>query len=91
MADALQVPVTLTSSVTITVSDRAVLDLTRGESFYGKPFEDVDELLQHLARNLIAQGLPLSSLDGWADLPDDAVTVSVGDVEAEIHWRITYA
>lgn len=80
-----EIPITLTTYGSLEIRDPDVLDLNRGESVYGDAFEDEDALLQHLAINLIGEGLSLSSLDGWADLPRDAVRVRVDDVEADVH------
>lgn len=39
-----------------------------------------DEVLEHLAYNLIANGVSqVRRLDGWADMPNDAATMSFGD------------
>ena len=76
-------PVTVTIYGSIEVNDDAVLDLSRGQAIYGQPFDDERALLKHLGINLIAGFLRLSQLDGWADLPDDAVTVKVDEVEAQ--------
>jgi len=79
--------VTLTMDAGMEINDWAVLDLTRGEAFYGAPFTTQEKLLQHLAVNLIGEGIPLSSLDGWTDLPDSAVTERVSGIEAEIEEK----
>jgi len=75
-------PVVVEILGTIQVNDQQVLDLSRGEPFEGKPFGSKQELVEHLAINLVGQDMRLSQMDGWADLPDSAVTVSVGDIEA---------
>ena len=83
-----EIPVELTTYASIRVNDSAVLDLTRGEPWAGHPFENEDELLEHLAVNLIARDLRLSQLDGWADLPDDAVEVRIDEIEADIQREL---
>jgi hypothetical protein len=80
----LKVYADLTTSATLTINDPRVLDLDRGESWCGKPFENQGALLSHLAVNLVGEQMRLSSLDGWADLPDDAVTVRTYDMDVEI-------
>ena len=41
-----------------------------------------DDVVRHLAYNAIANGIDRANrLDGWADLPDDAATMVVLDVE----------
>lgn len=79
----MDMPITVTTYGSIEVNDHTVLDLSRGEPFYGKPFDDEQELFEHLGTNLIGGGLRLSQLDGWADLPDDAVTVKIDEVETQ--------
>jgi hypothetical protein len=78
-----KIPITLTTYASIDVQDDAVLDLDRGEAMYGVPFASEKALLEHLAINLIGLGLSLSNLDGWADLPDDAVTVKIDDIVSD--------
>jgi hypothetical protein len=75
-------PVAVEILGTIEVNDSAVLDLTRGEPLIGKSFGSEQELVEQLAINLVGQDMRLSQMDGWADLPDSAVTVSVGAMEA---------
>ena len=83
-----EIPVTLLVSSSLMINDVAVLDLSRGEAIRGAPFEDQEELLRHLARNLVVRNYRLSQLDGWADLPDDAVTVGVDDIESNVEWDL---
>jgi hypothetical protein len=83
-----EVPITVTKYGSLKINDAAVLDLSRGEAFTGAPFESQEELLEHLGVNLIGGEHRLSLLDGWADLPDDAVTVRIDDVEAEAHEEL---
>lgn len=85
----MKIPITLTTYAWLEICDPDVMDLTRGEDAldaYEYTFEEhEDALLQHLAINLIGGGLPLSSLDGWNDLPNEAVRVCVDDVQAVVH------
>jgi hypothetical protein len=67
----------------ITVNDPRVLELDRGVAFVGEPFRNVLDLAKHLAVNLGMGDHTLSQLDGWADLPDTAVTVREVGVEPE--------
>lgn len=83
-----EIPITLTTFASIKVIDPAVLDLNRGEYANGGPFDNEDDLLEYLAVNLIAGGLDLSQMDGWADLSNDAVIVQVGDIEAHIEHEL---
>ncbi len=80
----IELPIVLTTYASLEIRDPAVLDLSRGEAMYGNAFEDEDALAEHLARNLIGGDLNLSSLDGWADLPDYAIHVRVYHVEADV-------
>jgi hypothetical protein len=84
MGDPLKVFADLTTNATLVINDPAVLDLDRGEACIGKPFENQDALLKHLAINLVGQDIPLRCLDGWADLPDNAVTVRTYDMDVEL-------
>ena len=84
MGDLLKVFADLTTNATLVINDSAVLDLDRGEAWLGKPFESRDALLEHLVVNLVGEGLRLSSLEGWADLPDSAVTVRTYDMDVEL-------
>lgn len=79
----MDMPITVTIYGSIEVNDDAVLDLTRGEEYYGEPFDDEQELFRHLGLNLLVNDSRLSRLDGWADLPDNAVTVKIDEVEAQ--------
>lgn len=83
-----EIPVTVEVLGSLTIHDPAALDLDRGESIIGEAFGSEDELLEHLAVNLIGAGHSLSSLDGWADLPDEAVTVRLGVTEARIEKEL---
>jgi hypothetical protein len=74
----------LTTHATLTINDPAALDLDRGEAWLGKPFESQEALLEHLVVNLVGEDLRLSCLDGWADLPDNAVTVRTFDMDVEL-------
>lgn len=84
VGDPLKVFADLTTNATLVINDPAVLDLDRGEAWIGKPFESQDDLLKHLVVNLVGQDLRLSCLDGWADLPDEAVTVRTYDMDVEL-------
>ena len=67
------------------IGDERVLDLSRGiQSAIGKKFDNRDELLKHLAFCLIVFDLELSQIDGWADLPDDAVSVDIEHIVVDI-------
>lgn len=74
----------VTTHAAITINDPSALDLDRGEAVICQPFENQDALLEHLAFNLVSNELRLSSIDGWADLPDNAVTVRTFDVDVEL-------
>lgn len=74
----------VTICASLAVNDPEVLNLTRGEAWLGRSFNDQNELLEHLAVNLIGEDLRLSQLDGWADLPDEAVTTKVFGVDVEL-------
>lgn len=80
----LKVDAEVTTHATLTINDPRVLDLDRGEAWCGKPFESQETLLRHLAINLVGEDLRLTSLDGWADLPEDAVTIRTYDMDVEI-------
>lgn len=54
------------------------------QDFYYGPMT-VEEVMQHLAYNAIANGIEdASRLDGWADLPPDVLTMSVEEV---VEWE----
>lgn len=84
MSDISEIPLSVTIYASIKVLDPRVLELDRGEPVLGKSFENQDSLLEHLAINLVREHRSLSSLDGWADLPDDAVQVLTGHIEADL-------
>jgi hypothetical protein len=42
-----------------------------------------DEVLQHLAYNLVGEATSLSDIDGFANCPDESAVVSDRDVEIE--------
>lgn len=75
---------TIQLSFDLGIGDDRVLDLDRGHSFYGRPFEDLVELGEHLALNLVVEGHSLSDVDGWRDLEDSDV-VSIRP-DADVDW-----
>lgn len=88
--EATEIPVTVEVLGSLTINDPEALDLSRGKTIIGAAFGSEDELLEHLAVNLIGVGHSLSGLDGWADLPDEAVTVRFGDTEARIERELAH-
>lgn len=84
--------------VTATVTYRVVIN---NEDVVRRCTENVDgwqddfymlktraDVLQHLAYNLGLHDLRLSQLEGWADLPDDAVTVTSFTQDWEMGWTV---
>lgn len=59
------------------------------DTFY--PLETEDQVYEHLAFNCLVNGVTdITRLDGWADVPEDAVRMWVdrSSVEAEDIWRM---
>ncbi len=75
--------VTFTVSVLLTVNDEDALDRVQTEEWRNSLY-DLDEkgAVEMLARCIGIQGWRLSNLDGWADMPDEAVT-ALTEVEFE--------
>lgn len=79
--------VEMAATVHITVKDRDVIERVTGpggddwrSQLYDLRTEQ--DVLEHLAGNALKNGTErVNRLDGWADLPDDAATMYVGDVE----------
>ena len=48
------------------------------------PLHDTDDVIEHLAYNRVANGVSdARRLDGWADLPDDALVMGRPQVELD--------
>lgn len=80
MADASTYRVEAISEVEIVVNDPDVLDRINDPEFRKSAYEfrDEEHALQHLAFNAVANGVTrINRLDGWADMPDDAATITV--------------
>lgn len=79
--------VLLTVEVELTIKDPDVIERVTGPSgdewraqLYN--LHTKADVLEHLGYNCVANGCENASmLDGWADLPPDAVEMRVGDVE----------
>lgn len=83
--------VTTETRVAITVNDpdviRRCVENTPSENGYGENYgwretfydlRTAEQVLHHLAFNCIANGIErVNRLDGWADLADDAATMTV--------------
>lgn len=68
------------SEVEIVVNDPDVLDRINDPEFRhaAYTFRDEEHALQHIAFNAVANGVTqINRLDGWADMADDAVTITV--------------
>ena len=71
------------SSVQIIVNDpsaisRCVNNEDGWRDDYYKSLDTVEQVIKHFAFNCVANGVErVNRLDGWADLPDDAVTMNL--------------
>lgn len=78
-----QFDVTFTVSVLLTVNDEDALDRIETDDFKDGGYDlDEESAVEMLARCIGIQGWRLSNMDGWADMPDTAVTAT-SDVEFE--------
>ena len=80
MADPIAVTVTWTVTVELLAEDPDVVNRTRGEGPRAADFETTMGwpqriALASLARSTGVLGVDLRDLDGWADLPNDALSV----------------
>jgi len=75
--------VQFTVSVLLTVNDDDALERVETEAWRDSLY-DLDEkgAVEMLARCIGIQGWRLSNMDGWADMPDTAVT-AISEVEFE--------
>ena len=85
MSEARTFVVHVTAVVEVTINDpdaiqRCFTDEWRASMYR---FDTEGEVLDHLAIALGCREMQLSRMDGWADLPDDAVEARVLDWETE--------
>jgi hypothetical protein len=72
--------------VKITVNDREAIERVTGPGgdewrSYAYNLHTERDVLEHWSYNAVANGVErVNRLDGWADLPDDAVLLEVVDV-----------
>lgn len=72
--------VTVEVEVEIEVLNEDVIDrcFTDGWQAHYWPVDEREEVAKHLAFNAVMNGIEdIARLDGWADLPSDAATISV--------------
>ena len=76
--------VTVTTTTLMTL-DESVIEQGLADDGYIMKNPTLDDVVEHLAHNLIGTGLSLSQVDGYANCPDDSATVKVGI--RDIEWR----
>jgi len=79
MSEPRRVVVHVTAIVELTINDPDAIDRCFTEDWRAAMyrFDREQEVIDHLAINLGRRDMRLSALDGWADLPDTAVTARV--------------
>ena len=76
--------VTLSKTVEIVVDDQVLRQGLRDDNpVLGKGASERD-VVEHLAFNLVGNGLRLSQIDGYANMPDDAVKIPAVEWDVEI-------
>lgn len=76
-----RIEVTVTCVFDITINNPNVIDrCVNNEDHWRETFYDLDtpeKVLEHLAVNMGFRDWRFSQLEGWADLPDDAVSLNI--------------
>jgi hypothetical protein len=76
--------ITVSRTARITI-DESIFAQAQCEEPYFNPKPTDIQVVEHLAFNRIVNGLELSHIDGYANCPNESVTVAVGPSEIDIH------
>lgn len=82
--------VTLTVEVELQIADEAIRRCVENEDGWRETYYDLqtpEDVAEHLAANIGLAGARPCHLDGWSDLPDEAVQASDWELlHSEVEW-----
>jgi hypothetical protein len=81
--------VTVSKTVEVTLDESVIAQGMLPEGYILGPGATEDDVLQHLVFNLVGNSLRLSQIDGYANCPDESVSIPHADWDVEIERELT--